>query len=511
MSTSERTVVADVSPEALRADLDEDRRQLAELGYESRFDRAMSLWANFSLGFTYLSPVVGIYALFAVALATAGPPSVWSLLIAGAGQFLVALVFAEVVSQFPIAGGVYAWSRRLIGKRYAWMAGWIYIWALLFTIASVAYGAGPFAASLLGVEASTGFVVGCGLVVLALAAIVNFSGTRNLSRAAQIGFVAEITGALVIGLYLILFQRENDFGIFFDGFGTAGDGTYLGAFLAASLIGLYQYYGFEACGDVAEEVPDPGRRIPRAMRWTILVGGAVATLVFVGYSVAIPDMDAVIAGEVADPISAVLVDTLGNGGSKVFLVIVLVSFLSCVLSLQAAASRALYSYGRDEMIVGSRYLGRFSQRTHVPPGALTVAGLIPALVVAGSLISEDALVRIISFAVLGIYIAFQMVVLAALIARLRGWRPRGKFTLGRWGLPVNVTALVYGVSASVNVAWPRSPELPWYDNWIVLLGSAVVVGAGVLYMALARPWGRSTAPAGDAIPSSAPAAERAAA
>src|SRR5690606_10612229 len=142
--------------------------------------------------------------------------------------------------------------------------------------------------------------------------------------------------------------------IFFDGFGTAGDGTYLGAFLAASLIGLYQYYGFEACGDVAEEVPDPGRRIPRAMRWTILVGGAVATLVFVGYSVAIPDMDAVIAGEVADPISAVLVDTLGNGGSKVFLVIVLVSFLSCVLSLQAAASRALYSYGRDEMIVGSR-------------------------------------------------------------------------------------------------------------------------------------------------------------
>src|SRR5690606_26713297 len=97
-------------------------------------------------------------------------------------------------------------------------------------------------------------------VVLGLASLVNFSGTRNLSRAAQIGFVAEITGALGIGLYLILFQRENDFGIFFDGFGTAGDGTYLGAFLAASLIGLYQYYGFEACGDVAEEVPDPGRR-----------------------------------------------------------------------------------------------------------------------------------------------------------------------------------------------------------------------------------------------------------
>jgi fucose 4-O-acetylase-like acetyltransferase len=153
------------------------------------------------------------------------------------------------------------------------------------------------------------------------------------------------------------------------------------------------------------------------------------------------------------------------------------------------------------MIVGSRYLGRFSPRFHVPPGALTIAGLIPALVVAGSLISEDALVRIISFGVLGIYLAFQMVVLGALVARLRGWRPLGKFTLGRWGLLVNVLALVYGVSASVNVAWPRTPDAPWYDNWIVLLGSAVVVGAGALYMALARPWGRSAAPAGDAVPS----------
>src|SRR5215204_3933623 len=118
--------------------LDDDARELAELGYESRFNRAMSLLANFSVGFTYLSPVVGIYALFAFAVASAGPPAVWSLVIAGAGQFLVALVFAEVVAQYPIAGGVYPWARRLAGKRWAWLTGWIYAWALLITVASVA-------------------------------------------------------------------------------------------------------------------------------------------------------------------------------------------------------------------------------------------------------------------------------------------------------------------------------------------------------------------------------------
>jgi amino acid transporter len=482
---------------------DEDARELAELGYESRFSRGMSLWANFSVGFTYLSPVVGIYALFAFAVLSAGPPAVWSLVIAGAGQFLVALVFAEVVSQYPIAGGVYPWARRLSGKRWAWLTGWIYAWALLITVASVAYAAGPFAAFLLDTDATKWFVIICALILIAVGAVINMTGTRNLSRAARIGFTTEIIGALIVGLYLILFERHHGFGIFFDGFGSQGNGTYIGAFLAAALIGLYQYYGFEACGDVAEEVPNPGKRIPKAMQMTIIVGGSAAILVFVGYALAVPNMGAVISGKNADPIGGVLTDVFGSGGSKVVLAIVMVSFVSCVLALQAAASRIIYSYGRDHMIAGSRFFGSFHDRLHAPLGAVTTALIIPSLVILGSAVSTDALTKIISFAVLGIYIAFQMVVLAALVARLRGWRPRGKFTLGRLGLPVNIAALTYGIAASVNVAWPRTPDVAWYDNWIVLLSTGVVVALGLIYMTLGRPWGRSTAPAGDAVPAAA--------
>src|SRR5260370_29676219 len=114
-----------------------DTAQLEALGYDSKFDRSMSLWANFALGFTYLSPVVGVYTVFAFAIATGGPPMFWSYLFVGLGQLLVALVFGEIVSQFPIAGGLYPWARRLVGKRWAWMAGWGYMWALLSTIGAV--------------------------------------------------------------------------------------------------------------------------------------------------------------------------------------------------------------------------------------------------------------------------------------------------------------------------------------------------------------------------------------
>ncbi len=52
----------------------DDVRPLEALGYSSKFDRTMTPWQNFSLGFTYLSPVVGVYSVFAMALTTGGPP-----------------------------------------------------------------------------------------------------------------------------------------------------------------------------------------------------------------------------------------------------------------------------------------------------------------------------------------------------------------------------------------------------------------------------------------------------
>ena len=94
----------------------DDEAHLHALGYKSEFKREMSPWANFSLGFTYLSPVVGVYTLFAYALATGGPPMIWSLVIVGVGQLLVALIFSEIVAQFPVSGGVYPWARRLWGR-----------------------------------------------------------------------------------------------------------------------------------------------------------------------------------------------------------------------------------------------------------------------------------------------------------------------------------------------------------------------------------------------------------
>ena len=62
-----------------------------------------------------------------------------------------------------------------------------------------------------------------------------------------------------------------------------------------------------------------------------------------------------------------------------------------------------------------------------------------------------------SIGIIMIYVAYLLVTLPMLVARLRGqWQPReGRFSLGRWGLPVNILAVLWGGAMTLNLAWPR--------------------------------------------------------
>ncbi|MDP5182948.1 amino acid permease [Blastococcus sp. BMG 814] len=477
----------------------DDDAQLAALGYTGEFHRSMGLWANMALGFTYLSPLVGVYSLFAYSLSIGGPPAIWWIVIVGAGQLMVSLVFGEVVSQYPLAGGIYPWTRRLWGRRYAWIVSWIYIWAIIVTVTAVAEFGGGFVAALLDLEATAGVVLLTAVALLVVAFAVNYSGTRTLARIAQIGLAAELIGVIALGLFLLLFRREQPFSVFFDTLGAGGGDGYLGVFLAASLSGLFLFYGFEACGDVAEEVADPTRQIPRAMILTILVGGVSGLLSYAGYVLAAPDLQAIVNGEDADPIPSILESSLGTAGSKVFLVVIVIAFLSCVLSLQAAGSRLLYAFARDRMLPASGWLARVSPTHAVPINALLVVCVVPVLIAVFVYFQEDILARVTAFAVLGIYVSFQAVVLAALRQRLKGWRPAGLWNLGTAGLVVNVLALAYGIFAIVLLIKPAPGTETFLDRWIVAIGLAVVAGSGLLYLFLARPDRHSShVPEGDA-------------
>lgn len=465
---------------------------------KEQFNRSIGLISNFALGFTYLSPLTAVYSLFALAVTLAGPPAVWWILIVACGQLLVSLVFGEVASQYPITGGLYPWARRLWGKKYAWIAAWIYLWALVVTITSIAEYTATFVASLFNYGTTPGKMMVTSIVLLLIMMGVNMSGTKNLARVAKIGFWCEIVSVIALGIYLLIFHRSQPFSVVFDSMGVlATDGSYTTAFMSAALMGLFMFFGFEACGNVAEEVKEPGKKIPVAMILSIVFGAISAVISILGYLLSSPNLQDIVNGKIADPIPAILHEALGETGATIFIVIAVIAMLSCILSLQAALSRLIFSFSRDKMLPGSEWMAKISKHS-VPDNAMMVSCLLPVIICVWVYFQPDSLARITAFAVIGIYISFQMVVLAALRQRLKGWKPAGEWTVGGWGMLVNVLALAYGLCGIWLLAQPADSD-NFIDRWTVLVGLAVVILSGLLYMFITRPFGRSNAPENDAI------------
>jgi amino acid transporter len=102
----------------------------------------------------------------------------------------------------------------------------------------------------------------------------------------------------------------------------------------------------------------------------------------------------------------------------------------------------------------------------------------------------NALYALVSFATSGIYLAFLLTVFGAFVARRRGWKPSGTFTLGKWGIPVTIGGGLYLLLMLLNIVWPSSlasGRAIFNYGWVTLLVMAIIAGIGALYEATARP------------------------
>src|SRR5271169_3231136 len=115
-----------------------DSQDLAQFGYKQELDRSLGSFSAFAAGFSYISILTGVTALYGFGYLNAGPGVWWTWPVVVFGQILVALCFMEMAGQYPIAGSVYQWSKQISSGFTSWMTGWIYIVGAIVTIAAVA-------------------------------------------------------------------------------------------------------------------------------------------------------------------------------------------------------------------------------------------------------------------------------------------------------------------------------------------------------------------------------------
>ncbi|HEY6495728.1 MAG TPA: APC family permease [Trebonia sp.] len=507
---------------ATSATTDDDDARLASLGYNPQLNRVLGLFSNFSVAFTYLSPIVGVFSLFTFGAGMGGPAYVWTTWIPVAGMLLVALVFGELASHYPVAGALYQYSKYNVGRRYGWFVGWFYGIALLVTVASVDTGVVSYFAALMHAwfnwnlnPASHWTILIVTLVLMLIQTTLNMAGANVMGRVAQFGVYVEILGTVGLAIVLAIHGFHHGLGYLFTTQGVQNvktnplgldfGGSYFGALLIAVLAPVYIFYGFESAGDISEETKDAGRQVPRAMRHALIWGGVASFIVIAALLLSIPTKGG-FAGAISSTLGAVpyILAQLPSGIQDIALLLLIFAFFSCGTSVQGAGSRLMFSYARDGALPAAKWISSVHKKFKTPVNALLCGAVVTTLFVLLEFASPahdvhilwftypantNVLVSLVSFGTSGIYLSFFLTVVGAAVARARGWVPEGKFQLGRWAWPVLIVAGLYLLAMLVNMVAPTgltSPRGYFNLDWITLVVMFIVFIVGAILFALAR-------------------------
>ena len=436
--------------------------------------KEFGLRSAFALSFADLSPIVGIYTVFAIGIVAAGPAFLWAFPLVLVGQLFVCGVFGNLASRWPLQGSVYAWSRELIGRRFGWLTGWAYMWGLTLAIVVLALAASPYLLGAFGDNAPaqlTTELVAVGFLVFGTA--VNLLGGRTLKTLIYIALACELVASIGIGIALLIFHRVNSLSVIFNGGGTAHGAHWLiGPFLLPVAYIAYSFIGFEASASVGEEVHDANRALPKAVMYALAFGGVLVILAAVGLVLAIPDMPAVLSGKDTNPIATTLEHSFGSAAGRVTLVMLVVGFTSSMIAVQTAVSRAIWASARDKALPGGALLGKLSGREGMPRYAIGLTFVVACVLVFFGTTKVFAL--LVSFASFGFILSYYLPIVGLAYRRLR----RSIDLSGTWGERwigiMTGVAVVWLTAEIVNLVWPRAVYSDWYLNWGVLIMTGVL-------------------------------------
>ncbi|MFF7373336.1 APC family permease [Streptomyces tricolor] len=476
-----------------------DDTELAEFGYRPELRRTLGNFHTFAAGISYISILTGTFQLFYFGYGSGGPAYWWSWPMVFGGQFMVALCFAELAARYPVAGSVYNWSKKIGNPHLGWLAGWLMLIASIVSISAVALayqltlpqissvfqfvgdGTGTY-------DVATNAVVLAAVLIL-FTTLINAFGVKLMAMINTAGvFIELIATVVLIILFAVHITRGPDVVMETNHTGSGHSTGYLGAFLVASLASAYVMYGFDTASSLGEECLDPSRNAPRAIIRAIVasfvLGGLVLLLALMSVSSLKGDKLS------TDGLQYVVLDVLGPTAGKAMLWCVLIAVTVCALAVHTAAIRLAFAMARDNNLPASSLLARVSPRFQTPVLPAVIIGVLALAILVVNIRQPQIFTVVTSIGIIMIYLAYLGVTAPMLVARLRGkWQPagEGRFSLGRWGLLVNVVAVVWGAAMTVNLIWPRASvynaaaPYHWYLRWGAVLFVAVIAGGGFAY------------------------------
>ena len=388
----------------------------------------------------------GIYVLIGEASGLAGE-GIWiSFMLAAIVSVFTGLSYAELSSLYPKAAAEYVYVKNVFRNNFlAFMVGWLVLFTAIVATTAIAFGFGGYLTGFVDVP-----IILSAIILMIILAIVNFIGIRESSGMNIIFTLVEAAG-LVFIIYLgFVYSGDHSVDYFATPFGFEG-------ILAAFVLVLFAYVGFENIANISEETKNPRKTIPRAIILSIIITSIIYILVALAAINAIPINE---LANSSSPIADIAGKILGSDGYLILSLIALFATTNTVLIMAIAGSRILY--GITDGGSFPSFFRKIHNRTKTPWVAI-----ITCTVISIAFAFSGDIATIASITVFTIVIVFVAVNFSVIWLRLKEKEPHEGFRT-----PLSIRKIpvlpVLGIITSII-------GISLIDAIAVLLGLSVIV------------------------------------
>ena len=497
--------------------LNDDERQLAQLGYSQELDRSWSGFSNFAISFSIISILAGCFTSFGLGWNNGGPAAIaWGWPILATFILLIGFCMSELVSAFPTSGGIYWWAAKLGGPKAGYYTGWLNLVGLIAILASVAYGSATFLDLTLG-TLSENWLAGYSLtrvfvmflIILAVVAVINIFSSHLLAVINNISVWWHVAGAAaVIAILIVIPEHHASVGDVFAktvnnsgmwGGATSGLGWLLLVLPISAILTQYTITGYDASAHLSEETKSAAGAAAKGIWRSIFysaIGGWILLLTFL---FAVQDADGV--SKAGGGVASIFSQALTSKWAAAVLFISTAGQLFCTTACQTSASRMLFAFSRDRAVPGHQLWSAVNSR-RVPANAVIVTAVIAALITLPALVPVDingapvpiAFFAVVSIGVVGLYLAFAVPIYYR-------WKAGDSFPVGSWNLRGHYRwmaplALAEIILTSIVAMFPTAlggvpwdPSFEWkFVNYTPLLVGGTFILLWIYWHASVKKW-----------------------
>jgi APA family basic amino acid/polyamine antiporter len=260
---------------------------------------------------------------------------------------------------YPKAGAEFVYVKKAYGSDFwAFLIGWLLIFALVSGIATVSLAFSGYFVELLNLHVPQLLISALFIIFLSL---VNFYGIKESSRLNIL-----FTSVVIVGLISIIFlgfTRPLNFSQYFKA------PSLEGVFSAATLV-FFAYLGFENIAQISEETKNPSKTVPTALLLSIII----TTFIYILVSISVINLASwqELAASRA-PLALAASKVLGDKAFTLISIFALLATTGTSLGLLISSSRLVYGMARENSL--PKILARIHSKRKTPYFAILITSL----------------------------------------------------------------------------------------------------------------------------------------